>query len=194
MRPCRRICVLCRKLVARIIDFRTDGDEPLRDLPLDPLQPRFGASGPVLEVPNLGLKLIDPTFGSAKMTARLLQHGNDGVAGLIRWNAVDAPASLRRKFANCFGYVDRTPIGRMRGRVLELATDRRVVFHQATERGDLAVTIVYELEPTAGGTRVVRTGEISTRGPLALVHPVVVWSTRAENRRTMAALRDSLER
>ena len=91
-------------------------------------------------------------------------------------------------------YVDRTPIGRMRGRVLELETDRRVVFHQATERGDLAVTIVYELEATAGGTRVVRTGEISTRGPLALVHPVVVWATRAENRRTMAALRDSLER
>ena len=90
-------------------------------------------------------------------------------------------------------YVDRTPIGRLRGEVLELEADRRVVFRQATARGDLDVRITYDLEPTSGGTRLVRTGEITTRGLLALVHPIVVWRTRVENRRTMDRLKASLE-
>ena len=91
-------------------------------------------------------------------------------------------------------YVDRTPIGRLRGEVLELEADRRVVFRQATARGNLDVRITYDLEPSPTGTRLVRTGEITTRRWLAVVHPVVVWTTRAENRRTMKALRASLER
>lgn len=90
-------------------------------------------------------------------------------------------------------YVDRTPIGRLRGEVLELAPDRRVVFRQATDGGTLAVRITYEVEPRATGTRLVRTGEITTRGVLGLIHPIVVWSTRGENRRTMKALKASLE-
>jgi hypothetical protein len=90
-------------------------------------------------------------------------------------------------------YVDRTPIGRLRGKVLELDVDRRIVFRQATARGDLDVRITYELEPVAAGTRLVRTGEITTRGWLAIIHPVVVWMTRAENRRTMKSLKASLE-
>ena len=90
-------------------------------------------------------------------------------------------------------YVDRTPIGRFHGRVLELEPNRRVVFRQVTTRNDLDITITYVLEPTASGTRLVRTGEITTRGLLALVHPIVVRSTRAENRRTMNGLKTSLE-
>ena len=90
-------------------------------------------------------------------------------------------------------YVDRTPIGRLRGEVLALEEGRRVVFRQATARGDLDVRIAYDLEPTPDGTRLVRTGEITTRRWLALVHPVVVWTTRAENRRTMDRLKASLE-
>ena len=90
-------------------------------------------------------------------------------------------------------YVDRTPIGRLRGEVLALEEGRRVVFRQATARGDLDVGITYDLEPTPDGTRLVRTGEITTRRWLALVHPVVVWTTRAENRRTMDRLKASLE-
>jgi len=90
-------------------------------------------------------------------------------------------------------YVDRTPVGRFEGQVLELEADRRVVFRQATPHGDLAVRIIYELAPGAVGTRLVRTGEITTRGWLAAVHPIVVWATRAENQRTMQGLKASLE-
>jgi uncharacterized protein YndB with AHSA1/START domain len=90
-------------------------------------------------------------------------------------------------------YVDRTPVGRLRGEVLELERDRRVVFRQATARGDLDVRITYEMMPAANGTRVVRTGAITTGGWLALVHPIVVWATRTENQRTMARLKASLE-
>ena len=90
-------------------------------------------------------------------------------------------------------YVDRTPIGRLRGEVLTLEQDRRVVFRQATAGGDLDVRITYDLEPTSNGTRLVRTGEITTRRWLAFVHPVVVWTTGAENRRTMDRLQTSLE-
>ena len=90
-------------------------------------------------------------------------------------------------------YVDRTPIGRLRGEVLELESGRRVVFRQALPSGALDVRIRYELERVPAGTHLVRTGEITTRRWLAIVHPLVVWTTRAENRRTMAALKTSLE-
>lgn len=90
-------------------------------------------------------------------------------------------------------YTDRTPIGRLRGEVLELEVDRRLVFRQATDGGRLAVVITYALEPTATGTRLTRTGRITTRGLLGLVHPLVVRATVAENRRTLECLRASLE-
>ena len=90
-------------------------------------------------------------------------------------------------------YVDRTPIGRLRGEVLEVEADRRAVFRQATARGNLDVWITYELEPSTSGTRLLRTGRITTRGWLALVHPIVVWATRRENRRTMHRLKASIE-
>jgi uncharacterized protein YndB with AHSA1/START domain len=90
-------------------------------------------------------------------------------------------------------YVDRTPIGRLRGEVLELEPERRVVFRQAMARRDLDVRITYQLATTPTGTRLVRSGEITTRRWLAIVHPIVVWTTRAENRRTMEALKTSLE-
>ena len=90
-------------------------------------------------------------------------------------------------------YVDRTPLGRLHGEVLELDPGRRVVFRQRTARGDLDIRITYALEPAAAATRLVRTGEITTHGWLAALHPIVVRTTRSENRRTMAALKSSLE-
>jgi uncharacterized protein YndB with AHSA1/START domain len=90
-------------------------------------------------------------------------------------------------------YTDRTPLGRLRGEVRELEPDRRVVFRQATAGGGLTVLISYDLRPTAAGTRLTRTGRITTRGALGLLHPIVVRATVAENRRTMARLRASLE-
>jgi uncharacterized protein YndB with AHSA1/START domain len=95
----------------------------------------------------------------------------------------------------CIGstYTDRTPIGRLRGEVTELEADERVVFRQATADARLGIRITYQLQPMAPGTRLVRTGEITTRGWLAAVHPIVVRSTVRENRRTMASLKSSLE-
>jgi len=90
-------------------------------------------------------------------------------------------------------YVDRTPIGRFHGQVLELEPGRRVVFRQVTTRNDLDIRITYALQPTVDGTRLVRTGEITTHRWLAPLHPIVVWATRSENRRTMEALKASLE-
>src|SRR5688572_30941906 len=49
-------------------------------------------------------------------------------------------------------YVDRTPIGRLRGEVLELESDRHVVFRQALPSGALDVRIRYELERVPAGT------------------------------------------
>jgi uncharacterized protein YndB with AHSA1/START domain len=90
-------------------------------------------------------------------------------------------------------YSDHVSGNVMHGEVLECQPDRLLVFRQATKRGDLDITIRYELTPTARGTRVDRTGTILTRGRYRLVHPVVVLVTRRENRRTLACLRSHLE-
>lgn len=90
-------------------------------------------------------------------------------------------------------YVDHIIGHRLIGKVLEHEPDRKLVFHQATANGDLAIAITYELAPTDSGTRVTRTGSIETGGLLRLVHPLVVFVTRAENRRTMRALKSYLE-
>lgn len=65
-------------------------------------------------------------------------------------------------------YVDRTPIGRARGQVLELVPHRRVVFRQALPNGALEVRITYELLPSANGTRLARVGQITNGRWLAL--------------------------
>lgn len=90
-------------------------------------------------------------------------------------------------------YVDHIVGNRLIGTVLECEPDRRLAFHQATPDGGLAITITYELSPTDAGTHLVRTGSIETGGLLRLVHPVVVYATRAENRRMMGALKAYLE-
>ena len=91
-------------------------------------------------------------------------------------------------------YRDRTPLGSMYGRVTELDANRRISFLQATGNDWLSIAITYDLTADGGATSVTRTGVITTRGPLALIHPIVVRSTFAENRRTLDALRAHLER
>lgn len=90
-------------------------------------------------------------------------------------------------------YEDQTPIGRFRGEVLVLEPAHLAVFRQATPRDDIAVRITYQLEATATGTHLRRTGVITTRGRFALVHPIVVFATKRENGRTMNELKASLE-
>ncbi len=90
-------------------------------------------------------------------------------------------------------YTDEIQGMHLQGTVLECEPDHLLVFHQARSDGHLAITIRYELVPIAGGTRVVRTGEIVTGGLLAVLHPVVVSTTVKENLRMMSRLKEHLE-
>jgi uncharacterized protein YndB with AHSA1/START domain len=103
---------------------------------------------------------------------------------------IDLPTGPIRKGTT---YADRIPGMVLTGEVREYAPDRLLVFHQATPKGELAITISYALTPTRTGTHIVRTGNIVTTGWLRLVHPVVVAMTRRENLRTLAALKSYLE-
>ena len=90
-------------------------------------------------------------------------------------------------------YTDEVQGMRLHGTVREYEPDHLLVFHQARADGKLAITIRYELAPVAGGTRVVRTGEIVTAGFLAPAHPIVVRTTVRENERMMRRLKEYLE-
>jgi uncharacterized protein YndB with AHSA1/START domain len=105
------------------------------------------------------------------------------------YNSTEVAEAIRKGTA----YSDHVSGRILRGKVLEYEPDRLLLLHQATDSGDLAITIRYELMPIASGTRLVRTGTISTSGWLRLAHPVVIGVTRAENRRTLAALKTHLE-
>jgi uncharacterized protein YndB with AHSA1/START domain len=91
-------------------------------------------------------------------------------------------------------YRDHISGDTMHGEVLECAPPRLLVFRQRSGRGDLDITIRYELTPVGSATRLDRTGTILTRGRYRLAHPMVVAVTKRENRRTLAALKAYLER
>lgn len=120
------------------------------------------------------------------------------VAGFSRW--LDPSSTYRATVAvsddpivKGTTYTDEVQGMRLHGVVREYEPDHLLVFHQARTDGNLAITITYELEPTAGGTRVVRTGEIVTGGFLAALHPIVVRTTVKENVRMMRRLKEYLE-
>jgi uncharacterized protein YndB with AHSA1/START domain len=91
-------------------------------------------------------------------------------------------------------YTDHISGDVMQGEVLKCEPDRLLLFRQRSHKGDLDITIRYQLTPVGSRTRVDRTGAIVTRGRYRLVHPVVVAVTKRENRRTLAALKAHLER
>lgn len=91
-------------------------------------------------------------------------------------------------------YRDHISGDTMHGEVLECEPPRLLVFRQRSVRGDLDITIRYELTAAGPGTRLDRTGTIRTRGRYRLARPVVVAVTKRENRRTLAALKAHLER
>lgn len=91
-------------------------------------------------------------------------------------------------------YVDRNPSGVMNGEVIEYQFPARLSFHQATANPGLDITIRYQLTPQDGGTHLERTTTIVTVGLMRLIQPIVVGTIRRENRRTLSALRDYLER
>jgi uncharacterized protein YndB with AHSA1/START domain len=82
----------------------------------------------------------------------------------------------------------------MHGEVLACEPPALLVFRQHSGRGDLDISIRYELTAAGSGTRLDRTGTIRTRGRYRLAHPIVVAVTKRENRRTLGALKAHLER
>ncbi|WP_426520682.1 SRPBCC family protein [Diaminobutyricibacter sp. McL0618] len=96
-------------------------------------------------------------------------------------------------------YIDASLIGTAQGVVLQCEPDRLLVFHQAAAPrrsggSRIAITSRYELMPIDGGTRVLRTGTILTSGLITAAHVMVVAAVKSENRRTLRALKDFLER
>lgn len=85
-------------------------------------------------------------------------------------------------------YEDRTSLGELSGRVAEADPPHRIVFEQATANRALRIRITYELETRRGGTRIRRTGTITTSRALRLLHGPIVAFTRRENRRTLRQL------
>ncbi|MFF6834381.1 MULTISPECIES: SRPBCC family protein [unclassified Streptomyces] len=91
-------------------------------------------------------------------------------------------------------YVDHTPLGKVRGTVTDASPGRLAAFRQATDDDALVIDIVYRVEPAAGGCTVTRTGRIAVAGRLRPVGPLVTAMVRRENRRTMARLKEHLDR
>lgn len=91
------------------------------------------------------------------------------------------------------GYEDSTTVGRMQGRLLDDQPDRALHFHQAIRSGGLDADIRYDLDATAGTTRVTRVGELTTHGMFRAMQPVLVRMAAAESRRTMRALKAHVE-
>jgi uncharacterized protein YndB with AHSA1/START domain len=96
-------------------------------------------------------------------------------------------------------YLDAGPIQKP-GKVTEFDRPRRIGFqHTVMIRSpietDVEARIRYTLEPSAGGTAVLRELDlvIDLRGLRALLRPALLWGFRRENLRTLACLRRSLE-
>ena len=95
-------------------------------------------------------------------------------------------------------YTDVTRLGNVRGEVAELERPRRVVFHYVARK--LGRVMMhgwpgYTLEPDGdGGTLVHHVAEGRLRGAFKLLRPVIQRIANGERRRTVAALKASLER
>ncbi|NUU07987.1 SRPBCC family protein [Leifsonia sp. C5G2] len=115
----------------------------------------------------------------------------DGYPGWLRHSIV----YLGTRAADGSGaYVDSTTVGRMRGALTGEDPDRSLRFHQAKPSGGVDASIRYDLAAVDGRTRVVRVGELTTRGVFRAMQPVLVRMAAAESRRTMRALKAHAER
>ncbi|HEX7975777.1 MAG TPA: SRPBCC family protein [Anaerolineales bacterium] len=90
-------------------------------------------------------------------------------------------------------YRDKNTTNIMLGEVRAYTPYSLIVFHQATEKPSLDITIRYELSLAGSGTRLARTTTIATFGLLRLIQPILVRRIRQENERTLQALKAYLE-
>jgi uncharacterized protein YndB with AHSA1/START domain len=84
----------------------------------------------------------------------------------------------------------------LHGRVTEIRPPVAIAFHQEARLllSRLTIDIRYRLEPLGDHTRVYRTTTPRLSGPLALLRPMIVGSIRSENLRTLAMMKQHLER
>ncbi len=93
-------------------------------------------------------------------------------------------------------YVDEGWMGRFDGKVIEYEQPARVVYRETLRwfgRPMMVARLTYAFVPHRGGTLVHHTGESELHGIFRLMRPVVDVIARGERRRTMRALKASLE-
>lgn len=94
-------------------------------------------------------------------------------------------------------YTDMTRFGTARGEVQALVPPRKILFHYVVRL--LGVPVMegwpgYTLEPAGqGATKLHHLAEGRLRGPFKLIRPVIRRIARRERRRTVEALKHSLE-
>jgi uncharacterized protein YndB with AHSA1/START domain len=86
-----------------------------------------------------------------------------------------------------------SPFGMRHGTVTEFERPTKITFHQpmamALHSGTVDVTVRYTLAPGALSTHVQRLVTLGIPGPLKLLEPLLVRKFRAEQRRTLLALK-----
>jgi uncharacterized protein YndB with AHSA1/START domain len=93
-------------------------------------------------------------------------------------------------------YVDQGRMGTFRGNVVEFHRPSRVVFDERLRWFGVPVAetrLQYEFRDAPGGTAVHHVAETDLFGPFRLMKPIVAVIGRGERRRTLTALKQSLE-
>ena len=90
-------------------------------------------------------------------------------------------------------YREASPFGVRHGTVTEFERPTKITFHQpmamALHSGTVDVTVRYTLAPGAQSTHVRRLVTLAIPWPLKLLQPLLVRKFRAEQRRTLLALK-----
>ena len=90
-------------------------------------------------------------------------------------------------------YRETSPFGVRHGTVTEFERPTKITFHQpmamALHSGTIDVTVRYTLAPRAQSTHVQRLVTLGIPWPLKLLQPLLVREWRAEQRRTLLALK-----
>jgi len=90
-------------------------------------------------------------------------------------------------------YREPGPFGARHGTVTEFERPTKITFHQpmamALHSGTVGVTVRYTLAPRAQSTHVQRLVTLGIPWPLKLLQPLLVRKFRAEQRRTLLALK-----
>ncbi|AWB90062.1 SRPBCC family protein [Salinibacterium hongtaonis] len=95
--------------------------------------------------------------------------------------------------ASGLSYEDSTMVGRMHGELVEDVPDHALHFHQHLSSGGLDAHIRYSLDATGTATHLTRVGDMTTKGVLHMMQPMLVRMAAAESKRMMGALKARVE-